>query len=53
MPTASATRVWFDGACEGVDVDADVLFCAGNDRVIDGGRVTVGRIIDVAVALWN
>jgi len=51
MPTASATSVRFDEACEGVDVDVDVLVVAGNDRVIDGGRVTVGRIIDVAVAL--
>ena len=48
MPTASATSAWFDEFCVGVDVV--VLVVAGNDRVIDAGRVSVGRI-DVAVVL--
>ena len=52
-PTAGASNVFFDEVGTGVDVDVDVLLGAGNDRVIDGGSVTVGRTTDVAVALTS
>jgi hypothetical protein len=56
MPTASETRVLrFDEVPVGVDVDVDVdvLVNVENDRVIEGGSVTVGRIDEVSVTLFE
>jgi hypothetical protein len=58
MPTASETRVLrFDevpvGVDVDVDVDVDVLVNVENDRVIEGGSVTVGRIDEVSVTLFE